>query len=113
MDCIFCRIVKGELPSKKVYESDLVVAIEDIHKVAPVHVLIVPKEHFSSIMALPPQETALLADIQQAIRSVADASGIAESGFRVVTNHGEPAGQTVFHLHFHVIGGRVLQTSLG
>lgn len=113
MDCIFCRIVKGELPSNKVYESDLVMAFEDIHKVAPVHVLIVPKAHFSSILDLPPQETALLADIQQAIRSVADAFGLSDSGFRVVTNHGEPAGQTVFHLHFHVIGGRVLQTSLG
>ena len=113
MPCIFCRVVNGELPSAKVYESDLVVAFEDIQKVAPVHVLVVPKQHLASIAELSPLDGALLSEIQRAIQSVITANGLAETGFRVVTNHGESAGQTVFHLHFHVIGGRVLETSLG
>ena len=113
MDCIFCKIVKGEIPSKKVYESELVVAFEDINKVAPVHILVIPKAHYDSLMELPVSETNLMVELFHAIQEVARITGVADTGFRVLTNKGRSAGQSVFHQHFHVIGGRDLDIKLG
>lgn len=113
MDCIFCKIVQGELPAKIVFESEQVVAFEDINKVAPVHILIVPRRHLASITELSADDTLLLAAIQEAVLAVTSAAGVDQTGFRVVTNKGTSAGQSVFHLHVHVIGGRDLDLSLG
>lgn len=113
MDCVFCKIINGELPAQKVYESAHFIAIEDINKVAPVHVLIIPKTHFESIMELPETEPEIILDLHKAIQSIAKTTGIAESGFRLISNKGRSAGQSVFHLHFHLIGGRELDVKLG
>lgn len=112
MSCVFCKIIAGELPSKTVYESKDVVAFEDISKMAPIHVLVVPKRHMESITDLDSTDTELLAEIHKAVLEVARATGVAETGFRVVTNKGKAAGQSVFHLHFHVLGGRELNVTL-
>lgn len=113
MECIFCKIVDGIIPAKKVFESDQVMAFEDINKVAPVHILVIPKLHIESLLALSPQDAELLAQLQMGITSVAQKTGVADTGFRVVSNCGASAGQSVFHLHYHVIGGRELALSLG
>ncbi|MCI0182941.1 MAG: histidine triad nucleotide-binding protein [Acidibacillus sp.] len=112
MDCIFCRIINGELPSKKIYESEHVLAFEDIQKAAPIHVLIVPKLHVESILELPEDRPELLVELHKAIKEVATLTGVAQEGFRLVSNKGKAAGQTVFHLHFHILGGRDLELTL-
>ncbi len=104
-DCIFCKIVAGEIPATKVYEDEQVVAFNDISPVAPVHVLVIPKRHVASIHDVHAQDSAMLGHIFSAVQKVAAEKGVAESGYRVVTNAGKDAGQVVFHLHFHVIGG--------
>ncbi|WP_058304054.1 histidine triad nucleotide-binding protein [Gorillibacterium timonense] len=108
-DCLFCKIIRGELPSKKVYEDDDVLAFWDISPLAPVHVLTVPKKHIESAMKLGDADAELLARLHHGIREVARATGIEESGFRIVSNVGSDGQQTVPHLHFHVIGGRQLE----
>lgn len=113
MDCVFCKIAAGELPAKKVFESDQVVAFEDLHKVAPVHVLVIPKVHKDSLLAVAADDAPLLCGLQEAIQTVAHLTGVDKTGFRVITNAGAAAGQTVFHLHFHIIGGRELALTLG
>lgn len=113
MDCVFCKIARGELPAKKLYESELVIVIEDINKVAPVHALVIPKAHYASYIELPATETDLVVELHRAIQEVARVTGVADKGFRVLTNIGRSAGQSVFHLHFHVIGGRDLDVKLG
>ena len=112
MSCVFCKIIAGEIPCDKVYETDDVLAFRDIHPVAPVHVLVVPKSHVESIQALTPDTLPLVSDLHAAIREVALLEGIAESGYRVIANCGEGAGQTVPHLHYHVIGGKQLGEKL-
>ncbi len=112
MDCIFCRIIAGEIPSAKVLENEEVVAFHDIHPAAPIHVLVVPKTHVESIQALSEATFPLLLPIHAAIREVAVLTGIAESGYRVISNCGEGAGQSVPHLHYHVLGGRNLGEKL-
>jgi histidine triad (HIT) family protein len=112
MSCIFCKIIAGEIPSSKVYETDDVLAFRDIHPVAPVHVLVIPKTHVESIQALTPETLPLVATLHAAIREVALREGIAGTGYRVIANCGEGAGQTVPHLHYHVIGGRPLGEKL-
>ncbi|WP_026485604.1 histidine triad nucleotide-binding protein [Caldanaerobius polysaccharolyticus] len=104
-DCIFCKIVKKEVPSQVVYEDDRVMAFKDINPVAPVHVLIIPKVHVESIMELDPASD-VLKGIVQTVQKLSKEQGIAQDGFRVVVNCGPAAGQTVNHLHFHLIGGR-------
>jgi len=96
-----------------VFESEHVIAFEDLHKVAPVHVLVIPKVHVDSLLTLSKDDAALLSGLQAAIQAVAHITGVDQTGFRVVTNAGAAAGQTVFHLHFHVIGGRELALTLG
>lgn len=105
-DCLFCRIVAGEIPSKKAYEDDQFYAFHDIHPQAPIHVLLIPKEHIPSIAELGEEHEGLIGRLLLRAASLASELGISESGYRVVTNRGEKAGQSVFHLHFHILGGR-------
>ena len=104
--CIFCRIAARDIPADIVRESDRVVAFRDTNPQAPTHILIIPKEHVESVAELGDEHGGTLADIMQAATQLARAEGIAESGWRLVTNVGPEAGQTVFHLHFHLLGGR-------
>ena len=104
-DYIFCRIIKGEIPSTKVYEDDKMIAINDVAPAAPVHVLLLPKEHTANITTAEPE---LVAYMLSKVKLIAEKTGIAEKGFRVVINTGDDGGQTVKHLHIHIIGGKVL-----
>lgn len=112
MDCLFCEIVKGNIPSKKVYEDDSVYAFYDIAPMAPVHVLIVPKMHISSVNEVTAENSAVISHIYEVAAKLAKELGIAESGYRIVTNCGKNAGQTVFHLHFHLLGGAELKVEM-
>ena len=105
-DCIFCKITAGEIPSKKVYEDEDFYAFEDIAPVAPVHVLVIPKKHVKSIAALTQDDAAVAGRMLFAIQKVAASLGLAEDGYRVVFNTGEKAGQTVHHMHAHILGGK-------
>ena len=113
MDCLFCSIIKGEIPSTKVYEDEQVYAFKDIHPMAPVHVLIIPKTHLSSINDVTEENSAVIAHIYAVAAKLAKDFGISESGYRVVSNCGADAGQTVFHLHFHLLGGKKLNVEMG
>ncbi len=107
-ECLFCKIARGELSTDFLYETDRLVAFRDLNPVAPVHVLVIPKKHISSIAGLEPQDGELMGEIMLAIKEVAENEGL-EKGFRVVANTGSDGGQSVHHLHFHLIGGRSLQ----
>jgi histidine triad (HIT) family protein len=104
-DCLFCKIVAGEIPSKRVYEDDDVIAFEDINPQAPVHLLVVPRKHVASLNDAQEDDQALLGKVLLTCRRLAGERDVA-SGYRVVNNCGAPAGQSVFHIHFHVLGGR-------
>lgn len=108
MDCLFCKIAAGEIPSTKVYEDELVYAFRDIEPQAPVHVLIIPKEHIKSANELNEENARVVAHIYTVAAKIAKAEGVAENGYRIVNNCGEDGGQTVGHLHFHLLGGRSL-----
>jgi len=105
-DCIFCRIAAGEIPSNLVYQDEHVVAFPDIHPAAPTHLLVIPRRHVESVAQL--DDAQLAGRLLRAVRTVAEQAGVAERGYRVVTNIGREGGQTVPHLHFHVMGGRQL-----
>ncbi len=105
MDCIFCKIVKGEIPSTKIYEDETVLAFADIAPTAPVDYLIIPKEHIKSTAEITPENSAVIAHIFEVIAKLSKDLKL-DDGFRVVNNCGECAGQTVKHLHFHLLGGR-------
>lgn len=105
-DCIFCKIVNNEIPSKKVYEDDKVLAFYDISPEAPVHIVVIPKEHIQSANELDENNVEIVSHIFMVIKKLAKELGIAEKGYRVVNNCGEDGGQSVHHLHFHVLGGR-------
>jgi histidine triad (HIT) family protein len=107
-ECIFCRIIRGEIPGTFVHRDDQLVAFRDIQPAAPVHVLVVPRRHIASLADLAADDAGLAAALLQAANRVAVAEGLADSGYRVITNVGASAGQTVRHLHFHVLGGRPL-----
>lgn len=107
MDCIFCKIIAGEIPSKKVYEDETVLAFEDINPQAPVHFIIIPKMHIESIADITPENSEVVAHIAEVIASLAKENNL-ENGFRVITNSGKDGAQTVKHLHFHLIGGKAL-----
>ena len=107
--CLFCGIVAGDVPSTPVLDTETCYAFRDINPAAPVHVLVVPKEHIDSLEGVGSSMVVLLGELVDAIRAVAAKEGITETGYRVVTNVGEDAGQLVKHLHFHVIGGRSLR----
>ena len=108
MDCIFCKIANHEINSNVVFENESVIAFEDLNPVAKVHVLVVPKKHIDSVMKIEEEDANFIVEIHKAIKEVAKIKGINESGFRVITNCGEHGGQTVKHLHYHVIGGEKL-----
>lgn len=107
-DCIFCKIVKGDIPSKKVYEDDNWYAFCDIEPCAPVHVLVIPKKHVKNILALDEASNEVFKDFFLVVKKIAQQEGLEESGFRLVINTGEKAGQSVFHFHAHIIGGKDL-----
>ena len=107
MSCLFCRIVAGEIPSTKVYEDELILAFRDIAPQAPTHILVIPKTHIPSVDGITAENSALVAHIFEVIPQIAKAEGL-ENGYRVVSNCGADAGQTVPHLHFHILGGKAL-----
>ncbi|MBF0275843.1 MAG: histidine triad nucleotide-binding protein [Nitrospinae bacterium] len=107
-DCLFCKIIKKEIPAEVVYSNNVVTAFKDINPQAPTHILIIPNKHVADIHELSSENDCgeIMAAITKGIKEITDCEGIDESGFRVVTNKGTEAGQTVFHLHFHILGGR-------
>ena len=106
-DCLFCKIIAGVIPSTKVYEDETVFAFRDINPQAPTHILVIPKEHIPSVDGITAENSAVVAHIFEVIPQIAKAEGLAE-GYRVVSNCGAHAGQTVHHLHFHILGGHQL-----
>ena len=110
-DCLFCKIIAGEIPSKKVYEDDAVYAFHDIAPMAPVHILIVPKLHVASADGINAENSAYVARIFEAIPKIAAEAGLT-NGYRVITNCGEDACQSVKHLHFHILGGKQLPETM-
>ena len=110
-DCIFCKIIGGEIPSTKVYEDELCYAFRDIAPMAPTHILVVPKTHIQSVAEITGENSAVVAHIFEVIAKIAKDEGL-ETGYRVVSNCGSDAGQTVPHLHFHILGGKVLNTEM-
>ena len=107
-DCLFCKIINGDIPAKIRYQDDLVLVIEDISPQAPIHLLIVPKKHIATTLDVGPEDNNLIGHIYQVAAQMARESGIADDGFRVVNNCNDAGGQTVWHLHFHLLGGRDL-----
>ena len=105
-ECIFCRIINKEIPSKIVYEDDFVIAFDDIKPQAPVHVIVIPKKHVKDISELSEEDGVLHTAMMKACVKVAEIKGIKQDGFRLINNCGRNAGQTVFHVHIHVLGGR-------
>ena len=110
-NCLFCRIIAGEIPSTKVYEDDTVLAFRDIAPQAPTHILVIPKAHISGVSAITAENSAVVAHIFEVIPQIAAAEGLTE-GFRVVSNCGDHAGQTVHHLHCHILGGQQLSLQM-
>lgn len=108
MDCLFCKIVAGEVPSQKVVENDACVAFRDIDPKAPTHVVVVPREHHPDLASLAAADPELTARLVSTLAEVAEAEGLPEGGYRIVFNTGAGAGQSVFHVHGHVLGGREL-----
>jgi histidine triad (HIT) family protein len=108
-DCLFCKIIKGEIPSSKVYEDDRFFAFNDISPQAPTHFLVIPKEHIANLDDLKPDQMELIGEMTVLISRLAREMGLVEGGYRVVTNCGEGAGQSVFHIHYHVLGGRPMR----
>lgn len=108
-ECIFCKIAEGSIPSKKIYEDDMVLAFYDISPEAPVHFLVIPKKHISSVNEVDEENSKIIAHIFTVINKIVKELNIAEGGYRIVNNCGLDGGQTVNHMHFHVLGGRTLQ----
>lgn len=108
-DCLFCRIVRREIPSQIVHETDSLLAFRDIDPKAPLHVLIIPKRHIASVNDVEPTDAALLGELFVAARAIAHEQGVSEDGYRAVVNTNAGAGQTVFHIHMHLLGGRDLR----
>ena len=107
-DCLFCKIINGDIPADIVYESETALAFRDINPKAPTHVLIIPRRHVSTINDIEPDDEALVGSLFSAARSIAADEGLADDGYRVVMNCNEAAGQSVFHIHLHLLGGRSL-----
>ena len=111
MDCLFCKIIEGAIPSKKVYENDAVYAFYDIQPQAPVHILVVPRTHIASLDEVNGENIAAVSAVMRAIPEIARATGL-ENGYRVITNIGEDGCQSVKHLHFHIVGGKKLSEQM-
>lgn len=108
MSCIFCKIAAGVIPSKMVYQDEYLIAIEDINPAAPLHLLLIPKKHIVNTLDLLPEDDALIGHLHRVAANIARERGVAENGFRIVTNANGDAGQSVFHIHFHLLAGRTL-----
>lgn len=106
MSCIFCKIINGEIPSDKVYESERILAFRDINPAAPEHILIVPKQHIENVESAGEADREYLADMLLAVKEISTAKFLADKGYRVILNNGRAAGQEVFHIHMHVLGGK-------
>ena len=113
MDCIFCQIVAGKIPSEIIYRDEKVIAFRDIHPMAPTHLIIIPKRHIPSLAHLSAAELPLIGHMVNIANQLAKGEGISESGYRLVMNCGEEGGQLVPHLHLHLLGGRKLSDELG
>lgn len=109
MPCLFCKIIAGEIPAKIVYQDDRMVAIEDINPAAPLHLLLIPRKHIDSVLGLAEADDQLVGHLFRVAAEIARQRGVAAEGFRVVTNTNAAAGQSVFHIHFHLLAGRHLQ----
>lgn len=107
-DCIFCKIINKEVPATIVYEDEDVIAFKDIHPVTPLHILVIPKKHISSLVDLKEEDEAVIGKIYTVINKIAKQEGILDKGFRVIVNCGEDGGQVVKHIHFHLLGGKKL-----
>ena len=107
-DCIFCKIIKKEIPSDIVYEDEGIIAFKDINPAAPIHILVIPKKHISSIVEIKKEDEAIIGRIYSVINKIAEDIGIKEKGFRVILNCGEDGGQEVKHIHFHLLAGKKL-----
>ena len=107
-DCIFCKIIKGEIPSNKVYEDEEILAFHDINPATPIHILVVPKKHIESLVHLEKEDEVLVGKIYGVINKIAEEQGFKDEGFRVIVNCGENGGQEVMHLHFHILAGKRL-----
>lgn len=109
MDCVFCKIASGEIPTDKIYEDEELIAFYDQDPQAPIHFLVIPKKHIKSNAELTDEDSNLIGKIFLAIKNIAKDLGISENGYRIVNNIGDNGGQTVHHMHFHVLGGRSMQ----
>ncbi len=108
MDCIFCKIVEGSIPSSKIYENENVLVFHDIQPAAPVHALVIPKKHIATMNDAGEEDWALIGEVHKAAQLAARELGIAESGYRLINNCGADGGQVVFHIHYHILGGEKL-----
>ncbi len=109
MSCLFCKIAGGEIPSKTVYQDEYVYAFEDVNPQAPVHILVIPRKHIATSLEIGDDDNELIGKLYQAANNIAKERGIADRGFRLVMNCNAEAGQTVFHIHLHLLGGRPMQ----
>lgn len=107
-DCIFCKIIKGEIPSTKVYEDEEILAFKDINPAAPIHILVIPKKHIKSLVELEKEDEILIGKIYTVINKIAEEQEVKEKGYRVIVNCGKDGGQEVGHLHFHLLAGKPL-----
>lgn len=105
-ECLFCKIINKEIPSSPVYEDESILAFSDINPQAPIHILLIPKEHFSSLNQIPEEKKGMLSDLLMKARQIAHEKGIARRGYRLVLNTEKDSGQEVFHIHLHLLGGR-------
>jgi len=105
-DCIFCRIINKEIPASMVFEDEKMIAFNDINPQAPIHILLIPREHFSSLNEIPEEKKNILSHLLLKARQIAQEKGIAEKGYRIVLNTAKDSGQEVFHIHLHLLGGR-------
>ena len=112
-DCIFCKIVTGEIPSSQVYNDDQVIAFRDINPVAPIHILIIPKRHMPSVNDLSENDELLMGHLLVTAKKIAEQEGIAQSGYRLIINTGPDGRQEVFHLHLHLLGGQSMRHPMG
>ena len=107
-NCIFCKIIRGEIPPAKVYEDDEILAFNDVNPVTPIHILVIPKKHINSLADMKPEDEKLIGRIYGVINKIAEDKGFKEEGFRVIVNCGKNGGQEVMHLHFHILAGKQL-----
>ena len=105
-DCLFCKIIKGEIPSEKIYEDEEVYAFKDINPAAPIHILVIPKKHISSLADMEKEDEIIVGKIYGVINKIAEMKQFKENGYRVIVNCGKDAGQEVMHLHFHILAGQ-------